>query len=359
MYTSPFLMVLTFLGLRLHHGLGRQFVAITDPRNSAETHHSTLDSSLAPLRTLLSSISSNSTQLPEKGISCSDLMPDTLERFNSVPRPAQILIQAVLVLALQNAGCSQHAKTLGLDLYQELGQKDASALLFIIIKALGTANSTGENKSLAALQFNLDQLAHKQAWHCQGLMQVDGSLLHGQVYRVYRWFSAAAAACHYLGNVCAGVVTNGNGSFQVVLRDGSYFLPHHGSNSWLHQCHRHARMRRFSPEHCLSVKEQNVHTVVGFIPGASTLYNFATGIYYATQDCTDLAKERAIEGAMDLGYDFLVALSGGAATPLRAVVATALKPVVKIGVQTLVDHYQEKGLLHPVPTSYSGPITII
>ncbi|XP_025030842.1 apolipoprotein F [Python bivittatus] len=359
MHISLPLMILTFLGFLPHHGWGGHFVTVTDPRNSAETHHPTLDSSLAPLRTLLSSISSNSIRLPENGVSCSDLMPDVLERFNSVPRPAQILIRAALVLALQNAGCSQHAETLGVDLYQELGQKDASILLFIIVKALGTANSTGEDKSFAALQFNLDQLAPKQAWQCQGLMRVNRSLLHGQVYRVYRWFPAAAAACHYLGNVCAGVVTNGNRSFQVLLRDGSYFLPQHGSHSWLHQCHRHARMRRFMTEDCLSEKEQNVHTVVGFIPVVSTLYNFATSLYYASQDCSDLAKERAIEGAIDLGYDFLVGLTGGTGTAFKMMVASALKPGYKIGVQALIEHVQENGPPYPVPSNYSGPVIII
>ncbi|KAM6474486.1 apolipoprotein F [Liasis olivaceus] len=340
MYISLPLMILTFLGFLPHHGWGGHFVTVTDPRNSAETHHPTLDSSLASLHTLLGSICSNSTRLPENGVSCSDLMPDALEHFNSVPQPVQILIRAALVLALQNAGCSQHAETLGLDLYQELGQKDASILLLIIVKALGTANSTGEDKSFAALQFNLDQLAPEQAWQCQGLMQVNRSLLHGQVYRAYGWFPAAAAACHYLGSVCAGVVTNSNGSFQVLLRHGSYFLPHHGSHSWLHQCHRYARMRRFVTDDCLSTVEQTVQIAVGSIPVVSTLYNFAAGLYYASQDCSDLAMERTMEGAIDLSYDFLVAATGGAGTVARMTVTSALKPSYQLGVKALIKHVQ-------------------
>ncbi|KAL7989649.1 hypothetical protein Chor_012315 [Crotalus horridus] len=330
MYLSPSLMLLTFLGLLPHHGLGGHSATTIDSRNYTE--NSTSDSSLASLRTLLTSISSNSIQLPGKELSCSDLMPANLEHFNTVPRPAQIMIQATLALALQNAGCSQHAETLGLDLYQELGQKDASALLLTMIKVLGTAKSTGENTSFAALEFNLDQLAQKQAWHCRGLVQVNGALLHGQVSHEYKLFPTAAASCHNLGNVCGGVVTNGSEFFQVVLRNGSYFWPQNGSHSWLHQCHRPARMQRSSPKECVNDTEQRVHKVLGFIPGVSPLYNFAASIYYYVQDCIDLAKERAIEGAIDVGFDSLVALSGGAATPFRMGVAMVVKPVFKKGV---------------------------
>ncbi|XP_070790970.1 apolipoprotein F-like [Pituophis catenifer annectens] len=350
MYLSLSLMLVTFLGLLPHHGLGGQPVTTTESRNHVE--NSISDSSLASLRTLLTSISSNSTQLPENKISCSDLMPDTLEHFDSVPRPAQIMIQATLVLALQNAGCSHHAETLGLGLYQELGQKDASGLLLTMIKILDTAKPTGENTSFAALQFNLDQLAQKQTSHCRGLIQVDRALLHGQVYREYKWFLTAADACHRLGNVCGGVITNGSSSFQVVLRNGSYFWPQQGSHSWLHQCHTQARMRRSSPEDCVNVTEQKVHKILRFIPGVSTLYNFATSIYYYAQDCIDLAKRRAQQGAVDLGFDALVALSGGAGTPFRMGVAMAVKQVFIKGVEVLIfDFQKEEQPLCPVPNN--------
>ncbi|XP_070790972.1 apolipoprotein F-like [Pituophis catenifer annectens] len=346
MYLSLFLMLVTFLGLLPHHGLGGQPVTTTESRNHVE--NSISDSSLASLRTLLTSISSNSTQLPEK-VSCSDLMPDTLEHFDSVPRPAQIMIQATLVLALQNAGCSHHAETLGLGLYQELGQKDASGLLLTMIKILDTAKPTGENTNFAALQFNLDQLAQKQTSHCRGLIQVDRALLHGQVYREYKWFSTAADACHRLGNVCGGVISNGSSSFQVVLRNGSYFWPQQGSNSWLHQCHTQARMRRSSQD---CVMDERVHNIVGFVPFVSTLYNFATSIYYYAQDCTDLAKERVQEGAIDLGFDALVALSGGVGTPLRMGVAMAVKPVFKKGAEVLISDFQNENHALTLVRSY-------
>ncbi|XP_032066708.1 uncharacterized protein LOC116504007 [Thamnophis elegans] len=350
MYLLPSLMLLTFLALLPHHGLGGQPETATDPRNHAE--NSSLDSSLASLRALLTSVSSNSMKLPEKKVSCSDLMPDTLEHFDSVPQPAQIMIQATLVLALQNAGCSHHAETLGLGLYQELGQKDASDLLLTMIKILDTAKPTGENTSFAALQFNLDQLAQKQTFHCRGLMQVDRALLHGQVYREYKWFPTAADACHRLGNVCGGVITNGSSSFQVVLRNGSYFWPQHGSHSWLHECYTQARMRRSSSAVCVNLTEQKIHKLLTIIPGVSTLYNFATSIYYYTQDCIDMAKKRAQEGAIDLGFDALVALSGGAGTPFRMGVAMVVKQVYRKGMDAIIyDFQKEKEPPCPVPTN--------
>ncbi|KAG8129439.1 hypothetical protein E2320_016168 [Naja naja] len=353
MYLSPSLMLMIFHGLLTHHGLGGQPETTTDPRN--HIGNSISDSSLTSLRTLLTSISSNSTQLPEKKVSCSDLMPDTFEHFDSVPRPAQIMIQATLVLALQKAGCSHHAETLGLGLYEQVGQKDASGLLLTMIKILDTAKPTGENTSFAALQFNLDQLAQKQASHCRGLMQVDRALLHGEVYREYKWFSTAAAACHQLGNVCGGLITNGSSSFQVVLRNGSYFWPEQGSHSWLHQCHTQARTRRSSQEHCVNATEQTVNKILGFIPGVSTLYNFGSSIYYYTQDCIDLAKKRAQAGAIDLGFDALVALTGGAATPLRMAVAMAVSPVFKKGAEAIIlDFQREEEPPYPVSTNVSA-----
>uniref|UniRef100_A0A8C6V850 Apolipoprotein F n=1 Tax=Naja naja TaxID=35670 RepID=A0A8C6V850_NAJNA len=290
MYLSPSLMLMIFHGLLTHHGLGGQPETTTDPRN--HIGNSISDSSLTSLRTLLTSISSNSTQLPEKKVSCSDLMPDTFEHFDSVPRPAQIMIQATLVLALQKAGCSHHAETLGLGLYEQVGQKDASGLLLTMIKILDTAKPTGENTSFAALQFNLDQLAQKQASHCRGLMQVDRALLH---------------------------------------------------------------------EHCVNATEQTVNKILGFIPGVSTLYNFGSSIYYYTQDCIDLAKKRAQAGAIDLGFDALVALTGGAATPLRMAVAMAVSPVFKKGAEAIIlDFQREEEPPYPVSTNVSdSTITLI
>ncbi|XP_062977524.1 apolipoprotein F [Elgaria multicarinata webbii] len=350
--------VLTFLGL-LHHGLEGHFLPKGDLRDRAtEAHQSTSDSSPDPLRTLLSSISSKSPQpqLPAKGISCEDLMPDALGDFANLPQKSQNIIRAALTLALQGAGCSQHAETQILQLHKELGQESADDLLLMLAGALGTADSPGESNKSVALHFNLDQLGPLQARHCQGLMRVNGSALQGQVHGVYGGFQEAAAACQRLGDSCAGVASDGTGSFQVVDQAGSYFLPCNSTHSWLHQCHRLARFRRSTG--CLSKKEEDVHSVVEWIPAVSTYYNLGSSIYYAAVGCTDLAKDRALEGVMDIGYDALVAMTGGAGTVVRVAAGAAIKPAYKDGMRRLISLFTHEEP-YPVPTSYSGPVTII
>ncbi|KAH0629175.1 hypothetical protein JD844_011045 [Phrynosoma platyrhinos] len=326
--------------------------------NDAETHQLTSDSSQAHLHTLLSSISSKSLQfqMQKKGVSCQDLMPEALGDFANVPWKSQILIRASLALALQSAGCNWHAETLVLHLYKDLGQADTDALLFTMVEALGSAKPPGKNSSsAAALQFNLDQLAPTQTWHCRGLTQVNGVLLHGQGHSTHRGFLAASVACHHLGDSCAGVSVNGTSSFQVVERNGSYFLPHHGARSWLHQCHRLARVQRSAPEDCASERERQVHAVMEWLPVLSTFYNFGTSIYYATQDCTDLAKDRAVEGAMDLGYDALVAMTGGAGGGIAIGISAAVKPGVKAGMRYLIDYFsQQQEEPYTIPSNHSG-----
>ncbi|KAJ6658152.1 hypothetical protein lerEdw1_001628 [Lerista edwardsae] len=354
----PLYTVLTLFGLLTYHGLeGYLLPVATLPGNTSEANQSTSDRSHVTLQTLLSSVSSKffQSQLPQKGISCEDLMPDALENFANVSWLPQMYIQAALALALHGAGCSGHAESLVLHLHKELGETDANALLLMIAGSLGTANSSHQGKSHTALEFNLDQLASTRARHCKGLTRINGALLHGQVHRVYRGFQAAATACRRLGQTCAGMSFHSNNSFRVVMRNGSYFLPHHGAHSWLHQCHSLARSQRSIEESCVSEKEQQVHAVVEWVPMVSTFYNLGTSIYYATQDCTEVAKERALEGAMDLGYDALLAGTGGAGTAI----GLALKPGVKYGMRALVNYFQQEEEVYPVPINHSGSVIII
>lgn len=347
----PLCMVLTFLGLLTHHGSEGHPQSMAAP---SEVNQSTSDS--ITLQNLLNSASSKflQSQLPQMGISCEDLMPDALEDFGNVSWLPQIFIRAALTLALQSAGCSRHAEVLVLHLHKELGERDANALLLMMAGGLGTANSHNQSKSHTALEFNLEQLASTQALRCKGLTHIKGVLLHGQVQRVYRGFQAAVTACHKLGPKCAGVSINSNSSFQVVERNGSYFLPYHSAHSWLHQCRSHLRNRRSTTEGCVREKEQQVHAVVEWIPVVSTFYNLGTSIYYATQDCTNLAKERALEGALDLGYDALMAATGGAG----GAVGLALQPGIKFGARYLVNYFQQETDLPPVPTTHTGPVII-
>ncbi|KAL8163658.1 UNVERIFIED_CONTAM: hypothetical protein K2H54_032617 [Gekko kuhli] len=346
-------------GLLLPHGLYGHSLSLANPSGSTSgTNQSPTVSTDAPGLTLLSSKSFQS-HFPQKGVSCMDLMPEAMENFAAIPQLSQIFIQTALALALQSGGCTQHADTLVQGLYRTLGKADANALLSVMARSLGAAKSSGQRKSSAALQFNLEQLAYTQVRRCKGLTQIEGSVLHGQVHSVHRGFLAAAAACDQQGNSCAGVASNGTGLYQVVERGSSYFLPHYGARSWLHQCQKRARNGRSAPEHCHKEREKKVHAIVEWIPAVSTYYNFGTSIYYATQNCSSLAKERALEGAMDLGYDLLAALTGGANSVVRLGISAALKPVVKVGVRTSIGYFYPEEERGPIPTNYSGPVRII
>ncbi|XP_060620062.2 apolipoprotein F [Anolis sagrei] len=361
MYSPLPMTFLAFFGFLLHPESEGHLMS---PReNDAEIHPLTSGSIQGPLHTFFRSMSSKSLQfqLRKKGVSCQDLMPEALGNFANVPWKSQILIRASLALALQTAGCNWHAEILVLQLYKDLGQAHTDALLFTMVEALDTSNYPEKNRSsTAALQFNLDQLAPTKTWRCSGLMQVNDALLHGQVHSTHRKFLAAAVACQQLGDSCAGVSINGTSSFQVMERNGSYYLPHPGARSWLHQCHRLARVQRSIPDECTSEREQQVHAVMEWLPGLSTFYNFGTSIYYATQDCTDLAKDRALEGAVDLGYDALVAMTGGAGGGIALGVSVALKPGMKAGMRYLIDYFsQQQEEPYTVPTNYSGPVIIM
>lgn len=358
----PLTTALNCLVLLLTHEADGNLLSLATPAvSTSEIHPSTSVSSHGPVQTLLDSITPKSpqSQLPQKGVSCKDLVPDALEGFADVPPLSQVLIQASLALALQSAGCRWHAKSLVLDLYRQLGEVDANALLFMMTRAPGSSKAHGQSSGNAVLRFNLDQLAGTEAWLCKGLTRINGSLLHGRVHGVYTEFLAAAAACLQLKDSCAGVISNGTGSFQVVDRDGSYFLPHHDVHCWLNQCHSYARNRRSTPVECVGEKERQVYAVVEWLPMVSTFYNFGTSIYYATQNCTDVAKERAVEGAMDLGYDAVIAMTGGAGGIVGMGISAAIKPGVKSGVRALISYFSQQKETYSVPSNYSGPVTII
>ncbi|XP_032998545.1 apolipoprotein F-like [Lacerta agilis] len=354
----PLKAFLTFFGFLLlcHES---EVLSMANPREKAsEDHPLTSDSTSVPLRIFLSSISPQSPQLPRKGVSCEDLMPEALEGFADLPKLSQTLIRAALVLALQRAGCSGHAETLVLHLYEELGQKDTDDLLFAMAGTLNTTHSPGQRKSSVALQFNLDQLAQTPVRHCRGLLPVNGSLLHGKAHKVYRGFPAASKACHRLGDSCAGVASNDSSFFHVVERKGSYFLPRHGASSWLHQCRRLARGRRSTAEDCANETEEEIYAVLDWIPWVGTFYSFATSMYFAKLNCTELARERAMNCAIDISHDMLLLVTGGASSILGMGIYAGLKPGLKTAVRAMLRYLKENIHPFPVPSNYSGPVTI-
>ncbi|XP_008575420.1 PREDICTED: apolipoprotein F [Galeopterus variegatus] len=103
------------------------------------------------------------------------------------------------------------------------------------------------------------------------------------------------------------------------------------------------RTRRSLPtEDCENEQEQGVHNVVRLLPGVGTYYNLGTALYYAAQNCSDKAKKRGQDGAIDLGYDLLMTMAGLSGGPVGVVISAALKPALKAGVQQLIQYYHNK-----------------
>ncbi|XP_021029279.1 apolipoprotein F [Mus caroli] len=108
--------------------------------------------------------------------------------------------------------------------------------------------------------------------------------------------------------------------------------------------------RSISNTDCENEREQSVHNVVDLLPAVGTYYNLGTALYYAIKNCSDKAKERGRDGAIDLGYDLLMAMVGASGGPAGAVITAALKPAMKAGVQRLIQYYyDEKEVTTPQP----------
>ncbi|XP_059537137.1 apolipoprotein F [Myotis daubentonii] len=101
------------------------------------------------------------------------------------------------------------------------------------------------------------------------------------------------------------------------------------------------RARRSTIQDCDFEQEQDVHSIIQWLPTVRTYYNLGTALYYATQDCLDKAKERGQDGIIDLGYDLLMTMVGLGGGPMGLVISTALKPAVKAGVERLIEYMQE------------------
>ncbi|XP_004692495.1 PREDICTED: apolipoprotein F [Condylura cristata] len=100
---------------------------------------------------------------------------------------------------------------------------------------------------------------------------------------------------------------------------------------------------------CEQEQEQSVYNIVRMLPGVGMYYNLGTALYYASQNCADKAKERGRDGVLDLGYDLLMTVAGVSGGPMGLWISAALKPAVKIGVQRLIQYYNEEDTNTPYP----------
>lgn len=297
---------------------------------------------------------------------------------------SQELLGLAMVPVLVSAGCSIEAQALVVKLYSVLGRDDTRELLqdvLMLIKrgkerestnyayhTFGNAShissfpiipSQESQHHMQALIFNIHQLAEvgktadklkDEVRPCKGWVRVKGTQLLGQAAEQSGTLrlSEAQKACRRLGLHCAGVTQDGNhnpGYYRVILRPGSRVVPSSFSESWIQNCKTaHVRWRRTTvPRHnCVNQKEQQVYTVVEWIPAVSTLYNLGTAVYYATVNCYDTAKERAILSTVDLGTDALMAVTGGTAGVAGYALGAGLKTSVKAGVKYLLNNMKEE-----------------
>ncbi|XP_062453096.1 apolipoprotein F [Rhea pennata] len=325
---------------------------------SSSTVPSGLDAAAA--RALLARISASAPPqaLPEAaGVSCRDLQPDALPGFSRLPALPRVLAQAALALALSEAACSPQAEALVLELYRELDGPTAEALLQGLVRL---QNAPGRGH--LPLLFILAQLgASVPVQPCSGLTLLSNAQLRGPVASTHATLAGAARACQRLQAACAGVAAAGPSSFQAVGSQGTWVLPAPGARSWLQRCSRapQGRSRRSSEDSCSLVGEQEVHRVLEWVPGISTLYNLGTSLYYAYQGCEEVASERAWEAAIDLGYDSLAVLSAGTGGPVAYGVHLGLQPGLKAGVRALICYFTSDEDPPPAPTAHTGPVRLI
>lgn len=322
-------------------------------------------------------------------VSCKELLSASSLDDPSPSMFPQEVLGFSLVPVLVVAGCPQEAQTLVLKLYHLLGIGDTEELLMeledLIEKKMShsaskTARTGGSNKEgeqrMDALMFNIQQLAvageDQQEGHCEGWTRVNGAVLVGTgVGTGTGDLGEAVRTCEGLGTMCGGVTGGGAlepGRYQVVLKKGSRVLPS-ASDCWIRRCHLEEeeggaalegrRMRRSPQRNCINQSEERVFRVVEWIPAVSTLYSLGTAVYYASVNCSDTAKERALLSAVDLGTDALIVATGGTVGVAGYALGAGVKTGVKAGVKYLLNSMRQEGdLLVNQFSSEDGVFTV-
>ncbi|XP_056130618.1 uncharacterized protein apof [Lampris incognitus] len=337
-------------------------------------------------------------------VNCEDLMSATTIGEPSSSLFPKGLLGLSLVPVLAVAGCQNEAQTLVLELYDLLGVSDAQELLMEVeglierrithptataapISRMLPAERVQTDHHLEAVIFNIQQLAAAgedkmgqetsedglQIELCDSWTRLNGTMLMGKAVEGGD-LDEAVRACESLGYRCAGVAHGGLGKpgrYRVVLKKGSRIMPSETSESecWILQCNMeveespHAaagrRAKRNSHRNCINRREERVYNVVEWIPAVSTLYNLGTAVYYASVNCSETAKERAILSAVDFGTDALMAVTGGAAGVAGYALGAGVKTGVKAGIKYLLSSMkQEEDLMVNQYSWEEGYITI-
>lgn len=312
--------------------------------------------------------------LLQGNVSCTELLSaSSLDDPSPSVFPQEVLGFS-LVPVLVVAGCPQEAQSLVLKLYHLLGVGDTEELLMeledLIEKKMshsapktartGGSDEAGQQQRMDALMFNIQQLAvaggERQEGRCEGWTRVRGAVLVGTgVGAGAGDLEEAVRSCEAMGAQCGGVTAGGAlhpGRYQAVLKSGSRILPS-ASDCWIRQCHLveeegggalgGRRVRRSPQRSCLNQSEQRVFRVLEWIPGVSTLYSLGTAVYYASLNCSDTARERALLSAVDLGTDALIVATGGTVGVAGYALGAGVKTGVKAGVKYLLSSMKQEG----------------
>lgn len=289
-------------------------------------------------------------------VSCEELMAASMVDDSLSYALPQELLGLSLVPVLVVANCPKEAQSLVEKLYDLLGMADTDQLLLDLESLVkrkisnivdSTANRNQIEQNMDAVMFNIEQLAQEedatmgQGERCDNWSKVNRTTLIGSVTEgPNNSLEEAVQHCEQLGALCAGVSHSKEqpGNYQAFLKKGSRILPSE-SESWLLQCRELGnRVKRSPQRQCINRDEQQVYKVTQWIPAVSTLYSLGTAVYYASMNCLEAAKERAILSAVDLGTDALMVVTGGTA----GVAGFALGAGVKAGVKYMMNNMREE-----------------
>ncbi|KPP73917.1 apolipoprotein F precursor-like [Scleropages formosus] len=301
--------------------------------------------------------------------SCEDLLAAaTLEKPSALFLRELLGLSLVPVLVAEN--CPQEAQTLVLQLFDLLGVGDTEELLLDLEDLMERSSqprvtgAPGRERSqhhIEAIMFNIQQLAKTgvsneetrdmdrgtQGGHgeCQGWTRVNGTSLLGEAVEEEGEVAEAVRVCESLGARCAGVsLGEASGLYRAVLRKGSRIVPCEDSECWIRECQgtRAGRARRSAQRNCVNKREERIYSVVEWIPAVSTLYSLGTAVYYASVNCSETAKERAILSAVDLGTDALMAVTGGTVGVAGYALGAGVKTGVKAGIKYLLNNMKHE-----------------
>uniref|UniRef100_A0A3Q4C147 Uncharacterized protein n=1 Tax=Mola mola TaxID=94237 RepID=A0A3Q4C147_MOLML len=310
-------------------------------------------------------------------VSCEELLSASIFDDQSSSVFPQELLGLSLVPVLVVAGCPQEAHALVLKLYSLLGVGDTEELLMELDNLMerkmshSTSTSAASPPEMAkaghyidAVMFNIQQLAtvgekaSEQEGHCEDWVIVNGTVLVGTAVQGDTGdLEEAVRSCDRLGVLCAGVTSVGPlkpGTYQAVLKKGSGILPSESTESecWIRRCSAEEevssraasgpRIKRSPPRSCINKNEERVYSVVEWIPAVSTLYNLGTAVYYASVNCSETAKQRAILSAVDLGTDAIMVATGGTAGVAGYALGAGVKTGMKAGVRYLLNSMKQE-----------------